>query len=62
MDDDDGVGLRISRMANFCPIFLFEIFCFSRNNAVDEKDPRILVRREYAVAKILGKPGGFYMF
>jgi len=61
-DDGDGVGLRTSRMFNLCGMCLFEFFFFLRQNAVDEKDRRtirLLVRREYDVAKILGKPGGF---
>ena len=63
MDEDvDDVGLRTSRMFNFCGMCLFEFF-FLRHTVVDEKDRRtILVRREYDVAKILGKFGGFYTF
>jgi len=62
-DDDNEVGLRTSRMFNFCGMCLFEFFFFLRHTAVDEKDRRtILVRREYDVARILGKSGGFYMF
>jgi hypothetical protein len=61
--DDDDVGLRTSRMFNFCGMCLFEFLFFSRHTAVDEKDRRtILVRREYDVARILGKFRGFYMF
>jgi hypothetical protein len=64
-DDSDRDGLRTSRMFNFCGMCLCEFLFFSRHNAVDEKDRRtikLLVGREHDVARILGKPGGFYMF
>jgi len=55
-DDGDGVGLRTSRCA-FSKISSSLDTMWS-----DEKDRRVLARREYDVARILGKPGGFYMF
>lgn len=61
-DDDDTVGLRTWRMFSFCGMCLLENF-FLRHTAVDEKDrPKILVRRMYDVARILGKSGGLYTF
>ena len=55
-DDDDTAGLRTWRMFGFCGMCLF----FLRHTAVGEKDHRtILIRREYDVARILGKCGAF---